>query len=69
MSIDIDISCEHCGDDLEIVREQTYFGIYEVTVNPHTCDADHANAPHCNECGKKYGSGHDDLCLENTPSG
>jgi len=29
---------------------------------------DSANASRCNECGKKYGSGHDDLCLENTPS-
>ena len=32
--MDINISCEECDDDLEIVREFTQRGIVEITVKP-----------------------------------
>jgi hypothetical protein len=38
--MDINVSCEKCGDTLEIVREWSERSILEITVMPCGCNAE-----------------------------
>lgn len=42
MSIDIEVTCEECNDNLEIVREWASRGDIEVTVKPCKCGSSNA---------------------------